>query len=367
VSAAAQSTTPIPLQIVRTGVQPDDLVHVYVSATGLGNFNAPPSGVNGLREFDYKSNAATFDVAELSVGRATVAPGRFGVRFDLSVGETVPLVTAASGLFRDAETGQAKHVDIPQAYLRYVAPVGANGSTPRLEFDAGKFLAPLGLESIETWDHVMDNASRSILFTYATPLTLTGGRISYVASPKVSAQGFVVVGWDRVTDNNTGKTVGGQLTLAPTEHVSVSLGAMNGPEQKNNTTNERTIFDLILTWQVTARTRFSLNGDEGREAHASPTGGHGDWHGWAAYLQHTFSPLFGLALRGELFHDVNGARTGVSQQVGEFTVTPTFTVGHGLSVRGELRIDRSDTAVFDSTTGLQKSQGAVAVNVVWIK
>src|SRR5262245_13647739 len=88
--AAAQSTTPIPPQIERTGIAPDDFVHVYVSASPLANCNSPPSGLNGLRSFDYKSNAATFDVAELSVGRAVVQPGHVGVRFDLAVGQTMP-------------------------------------------------------------------------------------------------------------------------------------------------------------------------------------------------------------------------------------------------------------------------------------
>jgi hypothetical protein len=289
------------------------------------------------------------------------------MRFDLSVGQTVPLVTAASGLFRDSDTGEAKHIDIPQAYVRYVAPIGGGSAAPRLEFDAGKFLAPIGLESIESWDHVMDNASRSILFTYATPMTLTGGRVSYVASPKVSAQGFVAVGWDRVTDNNTGKTFGGVVRVAPTPRFSVAVGAITGPEQKDDTTDMRTVFDIVLAWQVSDHTRFSLNGDEGREAHSSPAGGHGDWHGYAAYLQHTFSERFSVAFRGELFHDVNGARTGVSQQIGEFTFTPAVTFRHGLSVRGDLRIDRSDTSVFDGSTGPQRAQTTASINVVWIK
>jgi hypothetical protein len=118
---------------------------------------------------------------------------------------------------------------------------------------------------------------------------------------------------------------------------------------------------------VSDHTRFSLNGDEGREAHSSPAGGHGDWHGYAAYLQHTFSERFSVAFRGELFHDVNGARTGVSQQIGEFTFTPAVTFRHGLSVRGDLRIDRSDTSVFDGSTGPQRAQTTASINVVWIK
>ena len=366
-SAAAQSTTPITPQIQRTGLDPDAFVHAYVSASLVGNFNSPPDGRNDLRVFDFKSNQATFDVAELSLGRAVVQPGHLGLRFDLAVGETVPTVTAAAGLFRDPDTGVAKHVDIPQAYIRYLAPLGSGGQTPRLEFDAGKFLAPLGLESVESWDHQMDNVSRSILFGYATPTTLTGARVSYVASPTWSAQGFVAVGWDRVTDNNAGKTVGGQIQFAPTPRFSVAISAITGPEQKNDVSDTRTAFDMVVIWQITDRTRFSLNGDEGREAHSSPTGGHGDWHGYAAYLQHTLSDRASIAVRGELFHDVNGARTGVSQQVGEFTITPAVRLHHGMFVRGELRMDRSDALVFQSSTGPRRTQSTASLNVVWVK
>jgi hypothetical protein len=352
--AAAQTATLTPLPA-------SDAVTVrgFVLASGYWNGNDPPSKLNGLHVFDYKTNQLVFDVADVAFAREAVHRGEVGFHFEVEAGETVPMVTAAAGLFRNDVTGQAGHVDVPEAYVRYLAPVGTG-----LQIDGGKFLAPLGYENIESRDRIQDNASRSILFAFATPMTLTGLRVGYTASPLISAQALVVTGWDRVTDQQSSPTYGGQVELTPTPRLSLALGVLTGPEQRDDTRDIRTVFDLILSWQISTTTRFALNADEGREDHASPTGGLGNWHGYAAYLHHDLSPRVAVSVRGELFHDVNGARTGVSQQLGEVTVTPTVRVREWLTLRSELRVDDSSARIFQSSTGPQRTQVTAALNAL---
>ena len=333
--------------------------HLFVLASGYANFNDPPSKLNALHVFDYKTNQLVFDVADVALAREAVHRGEVGFHLEVEAGETVPMVTAAAGLFRNDVTGQAGHVDIPEAFVRYLAPVGKG-----IQIDGGKFLAPLGYENIESRDRIQDNASRSFLFAYATPMTLTGLRVGYTASPLVSAQALVVTGWDRLTDQHSSPTYGGQVELTPTPQLSVALGVLTGPEQRDDTRDLRTVFDLIFTWQVSKTTRVDLNADEGREDHASPTGGLGNWHGYAAYFHQDVSSRVAVSVRGELFHDVNGARTGVSQQLGEITVTPTVRVRRWLMLRGELRVDQSSARIFASPTGLLRSQVTAALNAL---
>ena len=361
--AFAQTTpAPPPAPGPPSGLASPDLpfvVHVFASASATLNFNDPPDKLNTFRIFDTKANDLVFDVAELSLVRDASTSGRLGFRFDLAAGETEPTVTAAAGLFRDSTTGEAGHVDIPQAYVRYLAPVGTG-----LTIDAGKFLSPFGVESIESFDAVADNFSRSILFGDTLPMTLTGGRVTYGPSAAVSLVGFVATGWDRFTDNNSAPTIGGRVRIAATPDVAIAVGAVTGPEQADDTHDRRTAFDFVLTWQMSPETRFAFEADEGREAHAAAGGGLANWHGYAAYLHHVLSPRVTVSLRGELMHDVNGARTGVSQQLGEFTLTPEFRVRQPLRVRGELRLDRSSALPFSSNSGPRQSQLTAALNAV---
>ena len=102
--------------------------------------NQPDSRQNQFRVFDFKlDNEPQLDAAQLVIQRAIEKPNQFGFRFNLIAGSGVPEVTAAYGLFRNCHTGIAHHVDIPELYLSYTAPLGKG-----LRFDAGKFATHMG-------------------------------------------------------------------------------------------------------------------------------------------------------------------------------------------------------------------------------
>ena len=153
-----------------------------VSTSYVANFNAPASRTNQFRVFDSTDRTMALDVVELVVQRTVSQPGDAGFRADLTFGTSVPRVTAALGLFRDA-SGQAGDFDVQQAFLSYIAPVGRG-----VRVDAGKFVTHIGYEVIEGYDGFNDNHSRGLLFGYAEPFTHTGLRVSYPFSDRVSAQ-----------------------------------------------------------------------------------------------------------------------------------------------------------------------------------
>ena len=66
------------------------------------------------------------------IQRTIEKPNQFGFRFNVIAGSGVPEITAAYGLFRSCTTTIAHHVDIPEMYLSYIAPLGKG-----LRFDAG--------------------------------------------------------------------------------------------------------------------------------------------------------------------------------------------------------------------------------------
>ncbi len=138
----------------------------YLSLSYTYNLNDPSPRINQFRVFDFNDDDPQLDVAELVIQRAISEPKQFGFRFDLMAGSGVPEVTAAYGLFRNMHTGVAHHLDIPQLFISYIAPVGKG-----LRFDLGKFASLMGYEVIGGYDGYNDNFSRSFSFGYGIPFT----------------------------------------------------------------------------------------------------------------------------------------------------------------------------------------------------
>jgi hypothetical protein len=370
---AASQETPAPAPGTTPSRSPwyqDITFNAFLSASSSVNFNRPASRTNQLRVFDFDDGSIKVDVAELVVQRTASHAGEIGFRLDFTAGASIPRVTAASGLFRN-EHGEASDFDLQQAYLSYAAPVGRG-----LRLDVGKFVTHMGYEVVEGYEAYNDTLSRSFLFGYAEPVTHTGLRVSYAFDDRLSAQLHLVNGWDNVRDNNRGKSIGAQLAYVPGARASLSVNYMVGPEQADNNGNMRQLLDLVGSIKPTSRLTLSANVDLGSEANvtlpASATGPVGvvkdvTWKGAAGYMRLALSDRTALIVRGERFDDRDGARTGVRQVLNEITFTPEFHPDPRLVVRGEVRRDRSDQAVFErSAGGFRDSQVTVGVNAMFI-
>src|SRR6185503_3071666 len=91
-------------------------VNGFAEASYSLNENRPDSGLNTLRVFDFDDRELKLDVAELVLQLPAASPGAIGFRCDAAVGSSIPEVSAASGLFRDPDTGEAHHYDLQQVY-----------------------------------------------------------------------------------------------------------------------------------------------------------------------------------------------------------------------------------------------------------
>ena len=178
------------------------------------NLNDPSPRINQFRVFDFNDDDPQLDVAQLVIQRAISEPKQFGFRFDLIAGSGVPEVTAAYGLFRDMRTGVAHHLDIPQLFISYIAPVGKG-----LRFDLGKFAPIMGYEVIGGYDGYNDNFSRSFSFGYGSPIyPYRRCGATYSFSRRLRQWFQVTNGWDDVQRLNHAYTVGTQLALTPDEN-----------------------------------------------------------------------------------------------------------------------------------------------------
>jgi hypothetical protein len=328
---------------------------IYLQGGYTYNLANPDSQENGLRVFDHKANSFTLDLAQI-VFNKDAAVGGVGYRLKLSAGETAKFIHS-TGLGNPDDP-----FDLTEAYIDYVAPLGKG-----LKFQLGKFVTMHGAEVIEAKDNM--NYSRGLLFNYAIPFTHTGLMIGYPFSDKVSANFYVVNGWDNFNDEGSSKTLCLSLNVAPVDQFSVLVNLMNGREKDLQTGIEsnRFLSDTVITIKPTKALTFVVNPDYAIQSRSAPDGSDAKWYGVAGYVKYDFSDLFSATVRAEYFKDPDGARTLTPQTAKEVTLTPEFRVAKNLIVRPEFRHDWSDRNVFDShhNTLDKKTQDTIALGVMY--
>jgi hypothetical protein len=239
----------------------------------------------------------------------------------------------------------------------------------------------MGYEVIGGYDGYNDNFSRSFIFGYGIPFTHTGLRATYSFNNKIAGMVSVTNGWDDVQRLNHAYTVGTQLALTPTKTTSISFNFIHGPERRQDSHDQRSVYELVATWKPVSKLTLGGDGLYGHEENGIAVGHDALWRGLAGYAKYGLSKSFSLALRGEVFNDGGGTRTGVDQTLRGFTFTPEYTVGARFSrlnshfrkadgkfvVRGELRLDVSDRDVFLlGSSPVGKQQFTSAVNLIYL-
>jgi hypothetical protein len=242
---------------------------------------------------------------------------------------------------------------IPQAYLQY-----AVGSFTIM---AGQFIELAGNENIFSFNDT--NFSRSILWGYAEPFTVTGFRVSYVPNDKLTLMGGLNNSWDSIRDTNRDKTI--ELGAAYTFNPILSLAAYiySGQQRiadrtSSGPTGWRTLVDLIATINATEKLSFIANYDGATQTRAAlPSGDTAKavWQGIAGYANYKFNDKWRVSLRGEIFEDSDGYRTGVRQNWREATLTAGYAPFKFLEVRAEIRRDFSNVNSFVNSNGVSIS------------
>jgi hypothetical protein len=322
----------------------------------LYNFNDPDSRKNSLRSLDVEDNSMTLDLFQLGITKTGPAGLAFASKLDF--GKTASRIGAdwnGNGEFTGV-TGDSGDFEIEEAYLTYT-PEWAHGGSAKL----GKFVTLLGAEVIEAPLNM--NYSRSFLFGFAIPFTNTGVLFTAPFSDQFSATIGAVNGWDNVVDNNDGKSVMGNVTWTASPQFSLLFNGIYGPEKTDTDSGPRGVIDVVSNINLDP-IAISLNGDYGEEGEAALNGSTEKWYGFSGIVGAKWTEEIGLPigtyLRGEVFKDDGGARTGADQTLWEITATAKCFVSEKLTFWVEYRHDESNEDSFakngsitttDPTTG----------------
>jgi len=341
--AEAQTPAPAPTPAASPSPEPPKIdVGGFVDIYYGYNFNKVDPI---LRTFDVQHNAFSLSLAEVNFTKAVTPESRVGFRTDLDFGKTADLV----GAYEPESNGQEIYKHIQQAYVSLL--------TGKVQWDAGKFVTPMGAEVIESQDNW--NYTRSILFGYAIPFYHTGIRATYTASPKVILGAQLVNGWNNSSEINGNKTVHVSVTLKPNDKFTWIVNEMFGKETPGSDTT-RNLFDTTATY--VASPKFSLMGnfDYGKE-------GDTKWWGLDAYAKLQANPNWAVVGRYEYLDDTKGGFMLIGSKGQTITVTSDHLIAGGLKARLEYRTDFADDAIFPKDDGSKKkSQTTLTVGVVYV-
>lgn len=240
--------------------------------------------------------------------------------------------------------------DPTQVYLQY-----AKGPFTII---GGLFISLAGEEVINpTLD---TNFSRSLLDGFAEPFTHMGFRGTYVVCDKLSLIAGLNNGWDNIRDTSRRKTVELGVTYTPNSTYSITTLLYSGGQRATDRTatgsqSIRNLLDIVGTMNATDKLSFNANYDYGIQPLATlPSGNVAEavWQGFAGYANYIFNDKWQTSVRGEIFSDRNGYRTGVAQSLKELTLTLGYTPIKNLELRAETRHDFSNVNSFLDTNGV---------------
>jgi hypothetical protein len=295
------------------------------------------------RTFDVQHNTFSLSLAEVAFAKGVTPDSRVGFRVDLDFGKTADLVAA----YEPESDGKEIYKHIEQGYLSLL--------TGKVQWDAGKFVTPIGAEVIESGDNW--NYTRSILFGYAIPFYHVGVRGTWAATDKLSLAGYLVNGWNNSSEVNGDKTGAIGLTWKPNAKWTWIANDMFGKET-NDSNDTRNLFDTTLTYSP-GKLSLMANYDYGSEGSTS-------WWGIAGYAKYQATAGWALVGRYEYADDTDGGFMTFGTKIQSLTVTSDHLVAGALKLRLEYRTDFAAEPIFPKDDGFnQKSQTTLTVGLVY--
>ena len=295
----------------------------YIAASYYAS-NGYPSNIH---QFDVDHNTFQLDQAGFQV--AYQPKEGFGALLDVIAGEDAKILHQAEANNFNATS----QFDVRQAFLQY--------ATGNLSVMAGKFVTLAGAEVINPT--LNTNFSRSILFFDSEPLTHTGVRAAY-AMGEFTLTGGINNGWNTTSTNYGSKTGEASIAWAPASKLfALSVNAYFGKNEAFDA--EKTLVDVVATYNATSQLSFVLNFDWDQQDDALIDEGGGlhdaSWNAAALYVNYAINDQWRVSLRGEYLDDTDGFVTGAHQTLKEGTITFGYSPVKAFELRAEFRYDKS--------------------------
>src|SRR6266513_1836225 len=165
--------------------------------------------------------------------------------------------------------------------------------------------------------------------------------------------GVVNNGWDQLTDANKGKTLELGASIIPIKPLTINVTGYFGQESAGL---QRQLLNVVATYTI--NNRMSAGGEILYVSQDRAVGGAAKYNGLAGYFTYNLNREWRVAARAEMFDDKNGFHfapaapfTASDTKYNEVTATLAYLPSSSVELRGEVRGDRSDKAVFINSNG----------------
>jgi hypothetical protein len=305
-SAASGLAAQSPLPDTATRITINGFVDTYYAYDGT----RPPSGDRQFTTQAVRHDEVNVNLAWLGV---TLTRARTRARLALQAGTSVQANYAAEPML-GVVSGPSVSQFIQEAVLGYRL-------RDKLWLDAGIYGSYIGLESWSSGDNL--TYTRSLVADY-TPYYLSGAKLTWQATPKLSAQLHVMNGWQNISESNRRKAVGVRTDYAVSPTLTVMYANFIGDEQAEASDRALRVFNQLMAKGTFRRTDWQAQVDVGNE-------GRRRWYGAALTARRAVTTRAALIARVERYADPDQAiiQTGNA---------PGF-VGNGASLGVDLLLD----------------------------
>jgi hypothetical protein len=173
-----------------------------------------------------------------------------------------------------------------------------------LWLDVGIFPSHLGFESaisIDNW-----TLTRSLV-AESSPYFLSGAKLTYTPSDKITILGVITDGWQRIKRvvGNSFPSFGTQLLITPNENYTINWSTFVGTEDPDSTRRMRYFNNLFAQMQFVEHFGLIAGIDFGFQQKSKGSNDYDNWYGITLIAHVTFAKRWAAALRGEYYHDEN--------------------------------------------------------------
>lgn len=222
---------------------------------------------------------------------------------------------------------------------------------PNSWIDIGTFASHIGLESAISKDNWA--LSRS-LSADNTPYFETGIKISYELTPKLTATGLLLNGWQTIKEQNDNKALGTQIILKPTPKLTLNSSTYIGDDSlKNMPSQARFFHNFYAIYSYSDTWSFAGDLDSGWQKHMSSVN---SWHSWVLLSKYTPNKTWSFCGRMERFVDHSQSIMAIPNfEATSYSINADYALTKTCLLRGEikqLKIKNEKQMTIFSTAGI---------------
>jgi hypothetical protein len=172
---------------------------------------------------------------------------------------------------------------------------------PSVWLDGGIFFSHLGYEGWISRDNL--SYTRSLVAEFS-PYYEAGAKLTWTASPTLTATFALINGWQNISVDNTPPAGGVRFDYTPTPKVTLTYDNFLGNVAPDSAPGRfRVYHDVIAQVTPTDRWQFAAVYSIGSQGKSTPTGGTASWWGMTTFAKYHATPTVAFIARVERYSD----------------------------------------------------------------